>query len=199
MHLSFVRIFVTLSYLFVRIIVVNLDKDAVTKSIFEQDHDISRIIRALSAHTGVDIVPISFHGVQRGIHRMLCQWAVSSPPNTYFLPFIEWIRMWDWFRRSDRETRHSHWSKGRGKCQTDLQTTLKQHRASKKYALRTQLTWTPAAIDLKLGKFWSWGKYCVSVKPETDSSRSAKTPFKFTLADNVPQNAYIDTSLPRWN
>lgn len=36
---------------------VNLDKDAVAKSIFEQDHDISRIIRALSAHTGVDIVP----------------------------------------------------------------------------------------------------------------------------------------------
>lgn len=73
MHLSFVGIFVTLSYLFVRIIVVNLDKDAVAKSIFEQDHDISRIIRALSAHTEVDIVPISFHGVQRGIHRMLCQ------------------------------------------------------------------------------------------------------------------------------
>lgn len=36
---------------------VNLDKDSVAKSIFEQDHDISRIIRALSAHTGVDIVP----------------------------------------------------------------------------------------------------------------------------------------------
>lgn len=40
----------TLSY-------VNLDKDAVAKSIFEPDHDISRIIRTLSAHTGVDIVP----------------------------------------------------------------------------------------------------------------------------------------------
>ena len=36
---------------------VNLDKDAVAKSIFEPDHDISRIIRTLSAHTGVDIVP----------------------------------------------------------------------------------------------------------------------------------------------
>ena len=40
----------TLSY-------VNLDKDAVAKSIFEPDHDIPRIIRTLSAHTGVDIVP----------------------------------------------------------------------------------------------------------------------------------------------
>ncbi len=36
---------------------VNLDKDAVAKSIFEPDHDIPRIIRTLSAHTGVDIVP----------------------------------------------------------------------------------------------------------------------------------------------
>ena len=36
---------------------VNLDKDAVAKSIFEPDHDIKRIIRTLSAHTGVDIVP----------------------------------------------------------------------------------------------------------------------------------------------
>ena len=40
----------TLSY-------VNLDKDAVAKSIFEPDHDIPRIIRTLSAYTGVDIVP----------------------------------------------------------------------------------------------------------------------------------------------
>ena len=29
----------------------------VAKSIFEPDHDIPRIIRTLSAHTGVDIVP----------------------------------------------------------------------------------------------------------------------------------------------
>lgn len=36
---------------------VNLDKDAVAKSIFEPDHDVKRIIRTLSAHTGVDIVP----------------------------------------------------------------------------------------------------------------------------------------------
>ena len=36
---------------------VNLDKDAVAKSIFEQDHDIPRILRTLSAHTGVDIMP----------------------------------------------------------------------------------------------------------------------------------------------
>lgn len=36
---------------------VNLDKDAVAKSIFEPDHDIPRILRTLSAHTGVDIVP----------------------------------------------------------------------------------------------------------------------------------------------
>ena len=36
---------------------VNLDKDAVAKSIFEPDHDIPRIIRTLSAHTGEDIVP----------------------------------------------------------------------------------------------------------------------------------------------
>ena len=36
---------------------VNLDKDAVAKSIFEPDHDIPRIIRTLSAHTGIDIVP----------------------------------------------------------------------------------------------------------------------------------------------
>ena len=36
---------------------VNLDKDAVAKSIFEPDHDIQRILRTLSAHTGVDIVP----------------------------------------------------------------------------------------------------------------------------------------------
>lgn len=36
---------------------VNLDKDSVAKSIFEPDHDIPRIIRTLSAHTGVDIVP----------------------------------------------------------------------------------------------------------------------------------------------
>ena len=36
---------------------VNLDKDSVAKSIFEPDHDIKRIIRTLSAHTGVDIVP----------------------------------------------------------------------------------------------------------------------------------------------
>ena len=36
---------------------VNLDKDAVAKSIFEPDHDIPRIVRTLSAHTGVDIVP----------------------------------------------------------------------------------------------------------------------------------------------
>ena len=36
---------------------VNLDKDAIAKSIFETDHDISRILRTLSAHTGVDIVP----------------------------------------------------------------------------------------------------------------------------------------------
>lgn len=36
---------------------VNLDKDAVARAIFEQDHDIKRIIRTLSAHTGVDIVP----------------------------------------------------------------------------------------------------------------------------------------------
>lgn len=36
---------------------VNLDKDAVAKSIFESDHDIPRILRTLSAHTGVDIVP----------------------------------------------------------------------------------------------------------------------------------------------
>ena len=36
---------------------VNLDKDAVAKTIFEPDHDIRRIIRTLSAHTGVDIVP----------------------------------------------------------------------------------------------------------------------------------------------
>ena len=61
----------------------------------------------------------------------------------------------------------------------------------------------------------SGGKSCVSVKPETDSSRSAKILqvgsgtlrakrsvehfIKFTLAANVPQNAYIDTSLPRWS
>lgn len=36
---------------------VNLDKDAVARTIFEPDHDIQRIIRTLSAHTGVDIVP----------------------------------------------------------------------------------------------------------------------------------------------
>ena len=36
---------------------VNLDKDTVAKSIFEPDHDIRRIIRTLSAHTGIDIVP----------------------------------------------------------------------------------------------------------------------------------------------
>jgi len=36
---------------------VNLDRDAVAKSVFEADHDIARIIRTLSAHTGVDIVP----------------------------------------------------------------------------------------------------------------------------------------------
>lgn len=36
---------------------VNLDKDAVAKSIFEPDHDIPRIIRTLSVHIGVDIVP----------------------------------------------------------------------------------------------------------------------------------------------
>lgn len=36
---------------------VNLDKDAVAKFIFEPDHDIPRILRTLSAHTGVDIVP----------------------------------------------------------------------------------------------------------------------------------------------
>lgn len=36
---------------------VNLDKDAVARSIFEPDHDIRRIVRTLSAHTGVDIVP----------------------------------------------------------------------------------------------------------------------------------------------
>lgn len=36
---------------------VNLDKDAVAKSIFEPDHDIPHILRTLSAHTGVDIVP----------------------------------------------------------------------------------------------------------------------------------------------
>ena len=36
---------------------VNLDKDAVARSIFEPDHDVLRIIRTLSAHTGVDIVP----------------------------------------------------------------------------------------------------------------------------------------------
>ena len=36
---------------------VNLDKDAVAKSIFEPDHDIPRTLRTLSAHTGVDIVP----------------------------------------------------------------------------------------------------------------------------------------------
>lgn len=36
---------------------VNLDKDAVAGSIFEPDHDIRRIVRTLSAHTGVDIVP----------------------------------------------------------------------------------------------------------------------------------------------
>ena len=29
--------------------------------------------------------------------------------------------------------------------------------------------------------------------------QSAKTLRKFTLAANVPQNAYIDTSLPRWS
>ena len=36
---------------------VNLDKDAVAKSVFDPDHDIKRIIRTLSAYTGVDIVP----------------------------------------------------------------------------------------------------------------------------------------------
>ena len=36
---------------------VNLDKDDVAKTIFEADHDIKRIIRTLSAHTGIDIVP----------------------------------------------------------------------------------------------------------------------------------------------
>ncbi len=36
---------------------VNLDKDAVARSVFEPDHDIHRIVRTLSAHTGVDIVP----------------------------------------------------------------------------------------------------------------------------------------------
>lgn len=36
---------------------VNLDKDAVAKSVFDPGHDIKRIIRTLSAYTGVDIVP----------------------------------------------------------------------------------------------------------------------------------------------
>lgn len=36
---------------------INLDRDAVARSIFEPDHDIPRIIRTLSAHTGVDIAP----------------------------------------------------------------------------------------------------------------------------------------------
>ena len=36
---------------------VNLDKDEVAKNIFEPDHDIKRIVRTLSAHTGFDIVP----------------------------------------------------------------------------------------------------------------------------------------------
>ncbi len=36
---------------------VNLDKDLLARSIFEPDHDMNRIIRTLSAHTGVDIVP----------------------------------------------------------------------------------------------------------------------------------------------
>ena len=36
---------------------VNLDKDAVAKTIFEPDHDVKRIVRTLSAHTGIDIVP----------------------------------------------------------------------------------------------------------------------------------------------
>lgn len=36
---------------------VNLDKDMLARSIFEQDHDIQRIIRTLSAHTGIDILP----------------------------------------------------------------------------------------------------------------------------------------------
>lgn len=36
---------------------VNLDKDDVAKTIFEADYDIKRIIRTLSAHTGIDIIP----------------------------------------------------------------------------------------------------------------------------------------------
>ena len=36
---------------------VNLDKDVVARSIFEPDRDIPRIVRTLSAHTGVDIIP----------------------------------------------------------------------------------------------------------------------------------------------
>ena len=54
----------------------------------------------------------------------------------------------------------------------------------------------PLSLHVERG---SGGKPCVSVNPETDSGRSAKTLFKFTLAANVPQNAYIDTSLPRWS
>ena len=49
----------TLSY-------VNLDKDAVAKSIFEPDHDIPRIIRTLSAHTGVDIAPKVYRFLSKG-------------------------------------------------------------------------------------------------------------------------------------
>ena len=49
----------TLSY-------VNLDKDAVAKSICELDHDIPRIIRTLSAHTGVDIVPKAYLFLSKG-------------------------------------------------------------------------------------------------------------------------------------
>lgn len=36
---------------------VNLDKDGTAKSIFEPDNNIERIIRTLSAHTGIDIKP----------------------------------------------------------------------------------------------------------------------------------------------
>ncbi len=36
---------------------INLDKDKTAKAIFEESHDTNRIIRTISAHTGIDILP----------------------------------------------------------------------------------------------------------------------------------------------
>jgi hypothetical protein len=38
----------------------------VAKSIFEPDHDIPRIIRTLSAHTGVDFAPKVYRFLSKG-------------------------------------------------------------------------------------------------------------------------------------